>query len=270
METFESFHGIKLLSGQNSHPGSGPAQDHELEWDRFSWALDNLDATKDQSYMLELGSFWGLWSLAFRKRFPNGHNVLVEYGSHQLSVGRKNFEANDLDAKFIHAGVFINKSGTARRVKSDVQFNMNGILGAPGGELELHSFFLENSRFDLIHADIQGSEWELIRFLCENRYLELLNNQVIVICSHSARNHFKIKKQLLTNGYLIVQEDQTFGYFGHLVFRGLRLVGKPMRERVFHSKTLVSLIASIERILSIGGQTSGIGQDGWLVFSKRR
>jgi len=39
MDKIEEFNGIKLLSGINTHPGSGNARQHQEEYDKFQHVL---------------------------------------------------------------------------------------------------------------------------------------------------------------------------------------------------------------------------------------
>lgn len=264
---FENFHGIKLVSGPHTHPGSGPAKNHEFEWLQFSKVLDLLAGGDRKPVMLEVGAFWGLWSLAFRQRYPQGQNILVEYGSHQLNVGKTNFRLNGYDAEFIHGGVFLNSSGTAHRADQDVRYLKDKTEGLPGSELDLDIFFSGRYRIDLIHADIQGSEKDFINYLLAGNLLEKINNQILVVCTHSAANHHEIKRRL-QGSYSLIQEEYTYGYLGHFAFRSLRLFGRKNRDAIFNLIVTQQLISFFERVFRISGQTVGVGKDGWLVFMR--
>ena len=91
MDNIENYKGINILSGINTHPGSGTANQHEEEYKIFKHFLSFLQ-NKKNPVMVELGSNWALWSLCFRKEFPNGKNILIELGKRALNVGIKNLE----------------------------------------------------------------------------------------------------------------------------------------------------------------------------------
>jgi hypothetical protein len=270
VERYEEFHGIKLLSGPDTHPGSGPPAAHEKEYKRFLEAINELNPEKQSPVMLELGAYWGLWSLVFRQRFPKGSNILIEYGSHQLAVGVRNFQLNDYDADFIHGGIFLEESGTASRASDDIEFAKGGILGRQGPELDLLSLFNDRQNLDLIHADIQGSELKFIEFFIDHNFHNILSNKMLIIATHSAKNHLRIRKILGRAGYHVLQEDATYGRLGILLFRALRLIGRDSRESLFRSKTFMNVLLYLEWQLRVTGQTQGVGQDGWLVFKSNR
>ena len=78
----EEIDGLKILSGINTHPGSGTLNDHTSEIKMFSDILNNID-NKDNPVMIELGSFWALWSLLFKIQYspflmPTQPNILLE------------------------------------------------------------------------------------------------------------------------------------------------------------------------------------------------
>lgn len=109
--------------------------------------------------MLQLGAFWGLWSLVFRKRFESGQNILAAYGSHQLEAGKRYFRLNRYSAEFIHGGIGLEQSGTQVCKETDVLYTKNLSAGVAGPELDIKRELEIRgvSRVDLVHMDIQGS-----------------------------------------------------------------------------------------------------------------
>ena len=93
MDTID-FNGLKILSGLNTHPGSGDIYNHSQEIEIFSKILNNID-NKNNPIMIEIGSFWSVWSLFFRQKYPSGKNILIELGKRQLYVGVRNFLNNN-------------------------------------------------------------------------------------------------------------------------------------------------------------------------------
>ena len=204
-----NFKVINLLSGINTYPGSGPAEYHELEYRLFNTSLDFLDQQGiKQPTMLEVGCFWALWSLVFRKRFPDGRNVLVELGRRQLEVGRENFRLNDFDYESYWGGFFLDKSGTYKNRQYDIEFpkvegeyycdDLSGEMVGP--ELNFMDIYRQSSldTIDLLHMDIQGSELPLIRDINL-----LLDKKIrsLVIATHSAEIHQEIVSRLNNNGF---------------------------------------------------------------------
>jgi FkbM family methyltransferase len=107
--------------------------------------------------MVELGAFWGYYSLWFRLVHGNARNILVEPDPGALLVGRHNFDLNGFDGEFLEAAVgldgatadFVCESdGSARRVKT---ISVDGLIRDLGIE-----------QVNLLHADIQGAELSML------------------------------------------------------------------------------------------------------------
>lgn len=219
----EVFKGIKLLSGINTHPGSGPPDNHKYEYKLFKRHLRFI-RNRNNPTMLEIGSFWGLWSLVFRKKFPNGKNLLVELGKRQLSVGEKNFELNGFNQISYWGGFFLNDSGTYLNRKNDLEYpKVEGEYfdesidndNVVGPELDLNNI-LKNEKvdhLDLLHMDIQGSELKVIEYIFNSEFKINIDN--FIIATHSDEIHNQIKS-IISNSYHIVKEDEGVGGDGLL------------------------------------------------------
>ena len=222
MDKIEEFNGIKLLSGINTHPGSGNARQHQEEYDKFQHVLSNVATiNKDNPVMIELGSNWALWSLCFRKAFPNGQNILIELGKRALLVGVENFNLNNFTQKHYWGGIFLNNSGTFGNRKADLEYPKidgeyydDSISGnVVGPELDFIDILNKEKIdiVDLLHMDIQGSELPLMRQLSDFNLLRNFNN--LVIATHSQSIHKEIKNILLKNNFTIMEECE-FGSVG--------------------------------------------------------
>ena len=224
----EEVNGLKILSGVNTHPGSGSISNHTSEIEIFSNILNNID-NKNNPIMMEIGSFWAVWSLFFRQKFPNGKNILVELGKRQLYVGVRNFLNNNFDCEYYHGGFNIESSGTFINKIGDIEYNpildtgvnideliLNDLelnfkfkdLNLTGNNLDFNKIYRDNKLdiIDLLHMDIQGSELSLIKDL-----IEYINNRKIlniVIATHSHQIHQEITNILNTSNYeIIINED---------------------------------------------------------------
>ena len=166
---------------RNEHPGSGMVNAHNDEFKRFEHIIDNIK--KEQPIMIELGCFWALWSIIFRKKFPNGKTIILEGDENKLDVGISNLNKNNIDIlKYYH--------NTISRDFSDSSFNPNV------NDISLDNIIIENNitHIDLLHADIQGSEIRLI-----DDILILLSNRKItniIIATHSTEIHNTILDKL--------------------------------------------------------------------------
>ena len=70
----EEINGLKILSGVNTHPVSGSISNHTSEIEIFSNILNNIDNNNNNPIMIEIGSFWAVWSLFFRQKVGHSWN----------------------------------------------------------------------------------------------------------------------------------------------------------------------------------------------------
>jgi FkbM family methyltransferase len=104
--------------------------------------------------MLELGSFWGYYSLWAKRRISGARLVMVEPDLANLAVGRHNLELNGMDATFLHAAVGAEHDRTiALRWDSDGQEHPTRQVSIDGVISDLGLDAL-----DLLLCDIQGAE----------------------------------------------------------------------------------------------------------------
>ena len=117
------YKGIKLVEGISSRPHSNlPITSHDIEYDLFQGILNNVE-NQTNPVMIEIGPWWAFWSLCFRKKFPNGKNILVELGKRQLSIGIENFKLNEFSETHYWGGVFLENSNTYSNIKSNYEYD---------------------------------------------------------------------------------------------------------------------------------------------------
>jgi FkbM family methyltransferase len=268
--TYEIFHGIKISNGPHDNPGSGKVIEHESEYQLFKSQLNKLDQIPNP-VMLEIGAFWGLWSLVFRKRFESGQNILVEYGSHQLEVGERNFRLNGYSAEFIHGGIGLEESGTQMRKETDVLYKKNLSAGVAGPELDIKNELEIRgvTRVDLVHMDIQGSELTALKHFKNSNLFDSLDMKIICVATHSALIHTKVRCLLIQHGFGIDYEELTYGKLGSVVIRILKKLKLKEKFLGKSDNSLSKMIFVIESKLKISGQINGIGRDGLLILSRR-
>lgn len=123
----------------------------------FHAALPLIQSDGSAPLMVELGSFWGYYSLWFKSACPRARNILVEPDPGGLGIGKRNFELNGFQAEFLEAAIgphdtdldfFCESDGTVRRVKS---VSVDGLVRDRGLD-----------RIHLLHADIQGAELAML------------------------------------------------------------------------------------------------------------
>jgi len=147
----------------------------------------------DAPSMVELGAYWGHYSMWLKKTWPKADVILVEPDPGCLKAGQDNFARNGLKGEFIQAFV-----GT--------------------GKFEVDAFFKDRKikRLDILHADIQGAEVEML----QGAERVLLNRRVdhFFISTHSQAIHGEIVDRLKAHDYRVEIssdfENQTTSYDG--------------------------------------------------------
>jgi hypothetical protein len=137
-----------------------------------------LKTLPEDALMLELGAYWGHYSMWLKSRLPNARVVLVEADPLNLEVGRRNFQANNLAGEFLEG--FVQIGG----------FSVKDFAAHLGGQ-----------QITILHSDIQGFEGEMIEDclpLIERRQIDHF-----MISTHSSDLHRTIEKKLSDMGYRV-------------------------------------------------------------------
>ncbi len=146
--------------------------------------------------MVELGAYWGHYSMWLKQARPEGRVWLVEPSLSNLRVGQLNFKRNGYKGRFINA------------------------LVAPG-QFEIDPFMAEHGlgHLHVLHSDIQGAELAMLtgaEQTFRNRTVDYA-----VISTHGQALHFEVIEKLRDYGYRIeVTSDFVYESTGHdgLVF----------------------------------------------------
>jgi hypothetical protein len=151
--------------------------------------------------MIELGSYWGFYSLWYRQRFPGVPVFLCEPDENRLKAGMRNFELNGEAGEFIHQGI------------------------GPGG-FDLNQFVLERGieRLGILHADIQGAEGYLLSSIAP--LLTAQRIDYLFVSTHSQELHRECISRLQEFGYRVLADadfdNGTFAYDGVIVVASSR------------------------------------------------
>ncbi|MBR0779579.1 FkbM family methyltransferase [Bradyrhizobium diazoefficiens] len=146
--------------------------------------------------MLELGAYWGHYSMWLKQFRPDADLYLVEPDIGNLQAGVKNFERNKMEGTFI-----------------------NAMVGP--GHFEVDKFMDERNidRLDILHADIQGAEAEMLGG-CQ-RTLRDGKISYCFISTHSQDLHAGVQRALQAAGFRIeasADVDRESTSFDGLVF----------------------------------------------------
>ena len=194
---------IELLRGHHE-------PQEELAFYKVLQALKEEPSNFKQQAILELGSFWGYYSMWFLKELPVSRVVCVEPDPMHLEVGKQNFSRNELLGNFINA-----------QIGSKNDSNSTFICVSDGVErsIETLSFsgVLERAELesvDLVHVDIQGSEIELLldlpNVLKSHRIRFIMVSTHDLVISGSPTTHQDCLKILEDNGAHIITEHSVY------------------------------------------------------------
>lgn len=172
---------------------------HEPQEERaFEAVIEHLPA---ECTMLELGAYWGLYSLSLLRRRPNARCFLVEPIAPNLLSGQMNFRLNGRQGVFVHAGV---DRAPRRRPRT----------------ISVDSFCRDRQlkHLNILHADIQGHE----ALMLEGARDMLSGGKVdfVFISTHSNALHAECIERLESAGYVVLAEadlDATFSWDGLIV-----------------------------------------------------
>lgn len=154
--------------------------------------------------IIELGAYWGFYSMWFKKEVKNAHCYMIEPEEKFIACGKENFKLNNMTGTFI-----------------------KGKVGDDGIKIDN---FIKEKGIDIVHilhSDIQGSELNMLKSCKE----AILKNKIwyFFISTHSQQLHYDCMSFLKDNGYLIIASaDFDFGTYccdGVLVARLKKIKG---------------------------------------------
>ncbi len=145
----------------------------------------------EKATMIELGAYWGYYSLWFASEIKDAKNYLIEPDPRRLDVGRANFALNNKTAIFRRGFVGVMK---------DNEPDMKGI------EWISIDDFIEREGIDrvhILHADIQGAESEMLQTTV--KHLDKID--YMFISTHGLiKCHLPCLEFFKTHGFMILAE----------------------------------------------------------------
>ncbi len=174
--------------------------------------------------MLELGAFWGFYSLWFARQVPDARCVLVEPVWANLNAGRLNFVLNGLDAVFVRAQV----GAAPRRHAFDAPvMSVDALMAA-------HAL----PRVHVLHSDIQGAEREMLDGAADAVAAGRID--WMFISTHGNDLHAACRAWLAARGWTIVADadlDDSYSVDGLLVAHRPGLDVPPLAPITFKRAT---------------------------------
>lgn len=159
--------------------------------------------------MMELGAYWGFYSLSLLQSRPRAKCYLVEPEMANLASCKVNFWLNRRSGRFLMAAV-------GREPQDDPKVVTVDSLCATWGIKHL----------DILHADIQGYELQMIEGA--TTMLSQARVKYVFLSTHSDELHVGCREALRRHGYIIVTDanlQETFSYDGLIVAKHHSVVG---------------------------------------------
>ncbi len=158
--------------------------------------------------MIELGSFWAYYSLIFKKEIKSSTCYLIEPILDKLKIGKHNFQVNNFSGTFVNAHISSKNNKLFRDWDGE-------ILKIPGITLDDIFNHYKLDRVQVLHADIQGCEVEMLD-KCE--CLKHKKIDFLFIGTH-VKNSVVINKLLKYNYHILLdmEVENTFADDGLVV-----------------------------------------------------
>ena len=151
----------------------------------LAWLAEREAATHT---MIELGSYWAFYSLWFQAVLPEARSFCVEPDAGNLAFGEQNFRANGRTGDFTRAYVGAQPStGTPPTITVDSFLREKGL-----------------DHVDILHADIQGHELEMLRGAQQTLARGAVD--YLFISTHHNFLHYRCIDELTNLGYVVLAE----------------------------------------------------------------
>lgn len=165
----------------------------------FSQLLSTLPP---KSTMIELGAYWGFYSMWFVSTISEGKAYVLEPDQSNLEVCRRNFKENNLAAEFSN--------------RSIGQFDPDVSVVTVDDLMAEHAL----ASVQVLHADIQGAELEMLEGSANSLANGMIDN--MFISTHSEGLHQKCIKKLKKHNFDIlidIKPAQSFSVDGLILSR---------------------------------------------------
>jgi FkbM family methyltransferase len=112
----------------------------------------------DAGTMIELGGYWGFYSIWFLRTGAERRALLVEPDPAHIAVGQANLALNQVEAKFVRG--FLGATSGATQPFSTEE---SGVLDLPCLDVPTLMASHDIDRLTILHCDIQGAEFAMLQ-----------------------------------------------------------------------------------------------------------
>jgi hypothetical protein len=147
--------------------------------------------------MVELGAYWGFYSMWFARVVLGARCVLVEPRAENLALGKANFRLNGLDGEFVRAGV---GAASGRVPRLGAMTCVDDLVAERG-----------LGPIDILHCDIQGFEGDMLRGAVKT--LAARQVRFAFISTHTDALHTECRDALIAHGFDIIADADLRGTY---------------------------------------------------------
>lgn len=211
---------------------------HEPQEEKAFYTV--LPYIPENAVMIEVGSYWGYYSMWFQQQIPYAKNYLIEPDPKNLMIGKKNFEINNMEAYFTQA--MIGAYSENNKIFIDWDYNQHLV-----DQISIDDYANNNNIefIYLLHSDIQGAELEMLHG-CK-KLIEEKRIGYFFISTHRGKHEecLKILKDVKLDILLSITREESFSADGLIVAKLPEIPGPSHLEVSRRSLKFCDLIEEI-------------------------
>lgn len=131
---------------------------HEPQEEKVFYEV--LQKVRQDSWMIELGSFWAYYSIWFNRQIKGAKNICCEPDPSNLELGKVNAELNSVNMNFVHSAA---GSNDGQRVDIVMDSDNSRTVNVPIRTVDSLVEEYAVDRLEMLHIDVQGFEYDALR-----------------------------------------------------------------------------------------------------------
>lgn len=203
---------------------------------------ETLKCLPSNPIMIELGSYWGYYSMWLKKEIPDAQVYLIEPDPKNILIGQNNFKLNNLFGTFEHA--MIDEKSCNTQTFIDWDYKEHTIPATNMDDFaEKHSIPF----IDILHSDIQGAEIAMLKG-CQKLMSEKRIGYYFISTHRGAHKKcLSILKEYNLEILIAITRKESFSADGLIV---AKLPHLPSPQNLAMSRRTTSLQKTIKRIVN--------------------